>query len=50
MIETRRLRNAVTFLETIFSFVLSRNNIRVYNGIAPKHGNLIVKYFEKLKN
>ena len=47
MIETRRLKNVVTFFQTIFSFVLSRKIIKIYNDIAQKHGNVTVQDFKK---
>ena len=46
MIETRRL-NVVIFFQTILSFVLSRNIINIYNDIARKYGNAIVKEIRK---
>ena len=39
MIETRRLKNVVIFVQTILSFVLSRKIINIYNDIARKYGN-----------
>ena len=47
MIETRRLKNAVIFIQTILSFALSRKVINVYNNIARKYGNVTVKDFRK---
>ena len=47
MIETRRLKNVVIFIQTILSFVLSRKIINVNNDIAPKYGNVTVKDFRK---
>ena len=47
MIETRRLKNVVTFVQTILSFVLSRKIINIYNDIARKYGNVTVKDFRK---
>ena len=41
MIETRRLKNAVIFIQTILSFVLSRKIINIYNNIAWKYGNFV---------
>ena len=38
MIETRRLKNVVIFVQTILSFVLSRKIINIYNDIARKYG------------
>ena len=40
MIETRRLKNVVIFVQTILSFVLSRKIINIYNDIARKYGNI----------
>ena len=40
MIETRRLKNVVIFIQTILSFVLSRKIINIYNGIARKYRNV----------
>ena len=53
MIETRRLKIVVIFIQTVLSFVLSRNIINIYNDIAQKYGNVTVKDFrkdEKLEN
>ena len=47
MIETRRLKNVVIFIQTILSFVLSRKIINVYNDIARRYGNVTVKDFRK---
>ena len=47
MIETRRLKNVVIFIQTILSFVLSRKIINIYNNIARKYGNVTVKDFHK---
>ena len=47
MIETRFLKNVVTFTQTILSFVLSRTIINIYNDIAWKYGNVTVKDFRK---
>ena len=47
MIETRRLKNVVIFVQTILSFVLSRKIINIYNDIAQKYGNVTVKDFRK---
>ena len=44
MIETRRLKNIVIFVQTILSFVLSRKIINIYNDIARKYGNVTVKH------
>ena len=47
MIETRRLKNVVIFIQTILSFVLSRKIINIYSDIARKYGNVTVKDFRK---
>ena len=48
MIETRRLKNVVIFIQTVLSFVLSRKIINIYNVIARKYGNVTaVKDFRK---
>ena len=47
MIETRRLKDVVSFNQTILSFVLSIKIINIYNGIARKYGNVRVKDFRK---
>ena len=47
MIETRRLKNVVIFIQTILSFVLPRKIINIYNNIARKYGNVTVKDFQK---
>ena len=49
MIETRRLKNVVIFIQTILSFVLPRKSIKMYNDIARKYGNVTVKDFRKLE-
>ena len=52
MNEKRRLKNVVSFFQTILSFVLSKKNIKICNDIAGKHGNVTVQDFpkyEKLK-
>ena len=52
MIETRRLKDVVVFVQTISSFVLSRKIINIYNDISRKYGNVTVKdygKFEKLE-
>ena len=48
MIEMRRLKNVVIFIQTILSFVLSRKIINIYNNIARKYGNVTVKDFLRL--
>ena len=47
MIETRRLKNVVIFIQTILCFVLSRKNINSYNDIAQKYENITAKDFQK---
>ena len=47
MIETRRLKTAVIFIQAILSFALSRNVINMYNDIARKYGNVTVKGFRR---
>ena len=47
MIETRRLKNVVIFIQTILSCVLSRKIINNYNDIARKYGNVTIKDFRK---
>ena len=47
MIEKRRLKNLVIFIQTILSFVLSRKIISIYNNITGKYGNVSVKDFRK---
>ena len=47
MIETRRLKNVVIFIQKILSLVLSRKIINIYNDIARKYGNVRVKDFRK---
>ena len=49
MIETRRLKNIVIFIQTILNFVLSRKIINIYNDIAQKYGNVTVKNFRKIE-
>ena len=47
MNEMRFLENDVIFIQTILSFVLPRKTINIYNDIAQKYGNVIVKDFQK---
>ena len=47
MIETRRLKNVVIFIQKILSFVLPRKIINIYNNIVRKYGNVRVKNFRK---
>ena len=44
MIETRRLKNIVIFIQIILSFVLSRKIINIYNDITRKYGDNIWIY------
>ena len=37
------MKNVVIFIQTILSFVLPRKIINIYNNIAHKYGNVIVK-------
>ena len=51
MIETRRLKNVLIFIQMILNFVLSRKFINFYNDIARKYGNVLqLKIFENMKN
>ena len=43
MIETRRLKNVVIFIQRILSFVPSRKIVNICNDIARKYGNVTVK-------
>ena len=47
MIETRRLKNVLIFIQSILSFVLSRKLINTCNDIAQKYGKITVKDFRK---
>ena len=47
MIETRRLKNVIIFIQTILRSVLSRKIINIYNDIAGKYGNVPMKDFRK---
>ena len=47
MIETRRFKNVVMFLQTIVGFLLSRKIMNMYNDLAQKDGNVTVKDFRK---
>ena len=49
MIEARLLKKVVIFLQTVLSFVLSRKIIKVYNNLARKYGNVMVKDFRNYK-
>ena len=49
MIETRRLKNAVIFIQTILSFALSRKIISIYNDIAQKYGIVTAKDFQRFE-
>ena len=42
MIEMRRLKNVVIFIQTILSFVLSGKIVNICNDIARKYGNVTV--------
>ena len=42
MIETRCLKNAVIFIQTVLSFVMSGKIINTYNDIARKYGELVL--------
>ena len=47
MIETRRLKNDVIFIQTVFSFVLSRKIMNICKDFAHKYRNVAVKDFRK---
>ena len=47
MIETRRLKNVATFIQTILSLALSRKIMNIYNDIAQEYGSVTVKDFRK---
>ena len=47
MIESRRLKKFVIFIQTILSFVLSRKIINIYNDILRKYRNVTVKDFRE---
>ena len=47
MIESRRLKKFVIFIQTILSFVLSRKIINIYNDILRKYRNITVKDFRE---
>ena len=49
MTETRRSKNIIYFIQTISSFVLSWKIINIYNDIARRYGNAIVRDFRKFK-
>ena len=42
MIETRRLKNVVIFIQTILSFVLPGKIINICNDIVQKYGNVTI--------
>ena len=46
MIQRRHLKSVI-FLQTILSFMLLRKIINIYNDLARKHGNVMVKDFRK---
>ena len=43
----QRLKNVVVFIQTSWSFVLSRKIINIYDDIAHKYGNVTVRNFWK---
>ena len=45
MIETRRLKNVVVFIQTVLSSMLSRKIINIDNDVPRKYGNVTVKIF-----
>ena len=47
MIETRRFKNVVIFIQPILSFVPSRKIINIYNDIVREYGNVTVKDLRK---
>ena len=47
MIETRRLKDVLIFVQTILSFVPSRKIINIYNDIVREYGNVTVKDLRK---
>ena len=47
MIEMRHLKKCYFFFQTISSFVLSRKIINVYDNLARKYGNVMVKDLRK---
>ena len=49
MIEARRLKKVVIFIQTVLSFVLSSKIINIYKNIARKYENLQLKIFENMK-
>ena len=49
MIEARRLKKVVIFIQTVLSFVLSSKIINMYKNIARKYENLQLKIFENMK-
>ena len=52
MIETRRLENVVIFIQTMLSFVLSREITNIYSDSAQKFGKVtgnIFRKYEKLE-
>ena len=48
MIEMRRLKNDVIFIQTVLSFALSRKIINIYNNIACKYNNVLDITFEPI--
>ena len=47
MIQTRRLKYVVIFMQAVLRFVLSRKIMNIYNFIAWKFGNIAVKDIRK---
>ena len=47
MIETRRLKYVVIFIQTVLSFMLSRKIINIDNDIAWKYGNTYSFYIQR---
>ena len=47
MSESRRLKNAAIFFQTILRSMLSRKIVYIFNDIARKHENFAVKDFRK---
>ena len=45
MIETRRLKIVVIFIQTVLSFALSIKIINIYNDIARKYRNIVHGHF-----
>ena len=47
MSESRRLKNAAIFFQTILRSMLSRKIVYIFNDVARKHENFAVKDFRK---